>query len=171
MWDWELGRDVEARCGCNDYATGPMVPQFPGMPAASTLTAHGWSAGATMHRVVPAAGAHCGFYAYDRAATLEYYLQAQSLAESPAIRGVILVWGRIEVGPVVDHRGVLQEPGYRLRAQYARVVALEKDHPRLDQLPDQAGLALVAKPYLEAWATEYAGDRYRLEERFEGRQE
>ena len=106
----------------------------------------------------------CGLYAYDRLVTAELYIEEQNL-KGPPILGVVLLWGEIRVGPVKDLRRRLTDPGYRLRAEFARVVAIDNQHPGAESIKSTGQIARIPRRYLQAWAVEvYGATRYQLEQ-------
>lgn len=154
---WRLGETVKAQCLCYEYNGWGSTPQFPA------------------HEEPPRADpAECGLYAYDRAATAQAYLddQGSGFVRSSLILGVVLLWGRIIVGRVKDPKDRLPEPGYRLRAQFGRIVALDRDHETLERIANRERVEMVSKRYLEAWAVErYGAEWYRVEGHPHSRQE
>jgi hypothetical protein len=107
----------------------------------------------------PAANCACGLYAYDSlSAALAYVSSARWTApwrpgpHNLFVLGAVLLWGeggrRLQAGDLVDGAG----PGLRLRAPFARLLAL-LDPGRLDDTAHEMGAAL-ALPVLPALGLE-----------------
>lgn len=160
---WPLGERAQAECLCAENR-GYMMPMDPldKSHEPPSLDKHG-----------------CGFYSYDRLETLIRYIENESGfmpvlprpgvviprsgSTTPLLAGVIRVWGVIRVGRVVTHEaGSLTDAGYRLRSQFAQILALERCS-ELEDLEGAERVAHVDRRYLEAWAAELGGERYRLE--------
>jgi hypothetical protein len=150
-WEWKPNEIVKATCLCRSYGVNDWgrAMQNP-----------------THTRVPDPEGGNCGLFAYDQLATLDYYIESRGLTSAPTpLYGVVLLGGHVRVAPVSDPSGHLKEPGYRLRAEFARVLAVDKDHIATSGLLHLEQVALVSRHYLEAWAADaFSGRRYRLED-------
>ncbi len=142
--EWPLGRPVQACCLCGNYYGMQFKGERP----------------TTRHERPPADDENsCGLYE-----TAELYIKAQA-KNRELMLGVVQLWGRIRVGRVIDGDKQLKQPGYRLRAEFARVVALDKDQAEAFPIRDGDQVEWVSRRYLEPWAADaFSGVRYRLED-------
>ena len=148
--EWPLGVRCRAQCFCaSPYGAGHHQ-MFGKKPE-----------GALHARSPEENEGECGFYAYDRMQTLEVYLKTQGNNRRELMVGVVLLSGRIKVGKVRDSEGQLKIPGYRLRAEFGRVVALDKDQAAAFPLTNGDRVEWISRRYLEAWAADaFSGVRY-----------
>lgn len=139
---WQLGQALSAVCYCGPFSMWNPHPEAQHSPPPAP------SVKGTLR---------CGIYAYDSLASLELYMRKQLALASPenVIVGAVELAGTIYADEIVDGGG------YQLRAQYARVVALDKDHPYLEQVTGLNRVELASRRMLEAWAVDvHQGRRY-----------
>lgn len=87
----------------------------------------------------------CGIYAYS---TLAAAAQSCYTSGCDTFLGVVVLWGRVFAAPLESG------PGVRFRAQYARVLAVERSD-QAARAADEFGLPQVERDYLLSYAAEH----------------
>lgn len=107
----------------------------------------------------PALDCTCGVYAYDRLETAKLYEDSfDERFRGVLVMGAVLLWGRVSYAEVVErysHRLTGMNLGLRLRAQYARIVALRDDGEPAGPASRLHHIPAVPERYLEAVAREH----------------
>ena len=125
-----------------------------------------WTAGTIAARCsnglaheAPALGCTCGLYAYDRLETAALYEDTfDERFQGVLVMGAVLLWGRVSCAEVVERysqRLAGMTLGLRLRAQYARILALRDDGESTRPVCRLHSIPAVPARYLEAVAREH----------------
>lgn len=114
-------------------------------PQREILAVHFQAGQMIVNHSAPTQSCTCGIYGYS---TLHAALRSSYSSRDNAILGCVLLWGRICAAPLT------QGDGYRYRAEYARILALE-EVARAERPAERYGVPLVRQEHLELYAKEH----------------